>query len=73
MPTYNYVCNHCGHKFEKFSSITSYHKELECPICHEMAHLTISGGAGMIFKGSGFYITDYKKNHASVNEDKKSK
>ncbi len=62
MPTYRYRCQSCGYEFDQFSSISSYSQELECPICQGVAKLTISGGAGLIFKGSGFYITDYKNN-----------
>jgi len=59
MPTYHYNCKECGYDFEQFSSISSYHRQLECPACQKLAQLTISGGSGLIFKGSGFYITDY--------------
>lgn len=62
MPTYKYQCPECGYEFERFSSISSYSKELECPVCGAKAHLAITGGSGLIFKGSGFYITDYKHN-----------
>jgi len=61
MPTYQYKCNSCGYLFEEFSSISSYNKEQECPVCQNAAHLIISGGTGLIFRGSGFYITDYQK------------
>jgi putative FmdB family regulatory protein len=61
MPTYQYRCKDCGYIFEKFSTITSYKKEKTCPICNGRAQLKISGGAGIIFKGSGFYITDYQR------------
>ena len=61
MPTYQYRCKECGYLFEKFSTITSYKKEVSCPVCHGKAKLKISGGSGIIFKGSGFYITDYQR------------
>ncbi|MBN2364727.1 MAG: zinc ribbon domain-containing protein [Calditrichaeota bacterium] len=61
MPTYRYICEQCGYELEEFSSISSYHQEIECPVCQGIARLTISGGSGIIFKGSGFYITDYQK------------
>jgi putative FmdB family regulatory protein len=60
MPTYEYECGACGHKFEEFQSITA--KPLtKCPICKKRkVKRLVSGGAGFIFKGSGFYITDYR-------------
>jgi len=67
MPTYEYVCEKCGHQFEKVQSISA--KSLTvCPedVCPSKkwakgpVKRAISGGAGLIFKGSGFYITDYR-------------
>ncbi len=60
MPTYEYECEACGHKFEKFQPITS--KAIKkCPVCGKNKVKRLIGiGAGMIFKGSGFYITDYR-------------
>lgn len=59
MPTYEYVCP-AGHEFEKFQKITS-RPGARCPVCKRPAVRRISGGAGLVFKGSGFYITDYGK------------
>jgi len=60
MPTYDYECMHCGNKFEAFQKITD--KPLEkCPKCSKKVKRLISAGAGIIFKGSGFYATDYRK------------
>ena len=59
MPTYEYRCQNCGHEFEEFQSIMAPNTT-DCHECHESAIRKISGGAGLIFKGSGFYITDYK-------------
>lgn len=59
MPTYDYKCNDCGHRFEEFQSIVADPVE-KCPVCDSKVHRVINGGAGLIFKGTGFYITDYK-------------
>jgi putative FmdB family regulatory protein len=61
MPTYEFTCPN-GHDFEKFfRTISSGESELPCPICGATATRKISAGAGLMFKGSGFYITDYGK------------
>jgi putative FmdB family regulatory protein len=60
MPTYEYECEKCGKRLEKFQSMTSEPLK-KCPACGKNAlKRLISGGAGLIFKGSGFYITDYR-------------
>jgi putative FmdB family regulatory protein len=60
MPTYEYACSKCGHHFDQFQSMRDEALR-KCPKCHKMAlKRLIGGGAGLIFKGSGFYITDYK-------------
>jgi putative FmdB family regulatory protein len=60
MPTYEYECTHCGHTFEALQKITD--KPLnKCPKCHKKVKRLISSGVGIIFKGSGFYATDYRK------------
>ncbi len=60
MPTYEYRCDKCGHQFEQFQSITA--KPLrKCPACRTNSLKRLIGsGAGIIFKGSGFYQTDYR-------------
>lgn len=60
MPTYDYDCADCGHEFEEFQSIKAPPLEI-CPVCGGKVSRRIHGGAGLIFKGSGFYLTDYKK------------
>ena len=59
MPTYEYKCNECEHEFEAFQMITEEPVKI-CPTCGGKVRRIISGGIGLIFKGSGFYITDYK-------------
>ncbi len=60
MPTYEYLCGNCSHAFEKFQSITAPPVR-KCPECGKMKVRRLIGcGAGIIFKGSGFYETDYR-------------
>jgi len=60
MPTYDYECAKCGHTFEKFQSIKAPAIR-KCPACGELTvRRLIGAGAGVIFKGSGFYQTDYR-------------
>jgi putative FmdB family regulatory protein len=60
MPTYEYKCDACGHSFEKFQSMTAAPIK-KCPKCGKRKVRRLIGmGAGLIFKGSGFYITDYR-------------
>jgi putative FmdB family regulatory protein len=74
MPTYEYVCKKCGHEFEAFQSIAAKPLNI-CPeeLCAQKkwgrgkVSKKISAGAGLLFKGSGFYITDYRsKNYAEA-------
>jgi putative FmdB family regulatory protein len=61
MPTYEFRCPK-GHDFEKFyRSIGSAPAEVACPVCGSIAERQLSAGGGLVFKGSGFYITDYGK------------
>jgi len=61
MPTYEYKCEDCGYMFEKFQSMKD--KPIaKCPKCNGKVQRLISGGAAVIFKGSGFYATDYSQN-----------
>ncbi len=62
MPTYNYVCSDCGFEFSVFRGINDSSIN-NCPKCESgIVERVITGGTGMIFKGDGFYITDYVKN-----------
>jgi putative FmdB family regulatory protein len=72
MPTYEYRCTSCGHTFEAFQSIND--KPLSrCPKCKSAVRRVINGGLGVIFKGSGFYTTDYKKSSALAGGNGSSK
>lgn len=64
MPTYEYECRKCGHLFEKFQPITAAAVKT-CPKCRGRVARVLSGGAGIIFKGTGFYQTDYKNKRTS--------
>ena len=60
MPTYDYICDDCGHEFEAFESIKA-DPQTACPTCRkETLRRKIGAGAAILFKGSGFYITDYR-------------
>ena len=74
MPTYEYECRKCGHHFDQFQPITA--KSLtQCPKCKGKIRRVISGGSGVLFKGSGFYATDYRSSSykEKANKEKASK
>lgn len=76
MPTYSYSCPQCGHTYEKLQKITD-DTRAKCPKCGTRGERVITGGAGLVFKGSGFYETDYKRSGTKAVEpdgapDKKS-
>jgi putative FmdB family regulatory protein len=60
MPTYEYECKSCGHTFEKFQAMSDDPLK-DCPECGKEVRRLIHGGTGVIFKGSGFYVTDKGK------------
>jgi putative FmdB family regulatory protein len=70
MPTYEYKCP-AGHLFEKFFSKITDQRRAKCPTCGKQAARMISGGGGFVFKGTGFYATDYKKKSESKAEESK--
>ncbi|MFN0158380.1 MAG: FmdB family zinc ribbon protein [Bacteroidota bacterium] len=71
MPTYEYICKNCGHELEELQSMKETPLTL-CPNCktNGLARV-LGGGGGLIFKGTGFYLTDYKKEQKSAAPDKK--
>ena len=64
MPTYDYVCEECGDRFEYFQTMSSpvLTQKPGCKKENCLVKRMVSGGSGLIFKGSGFYLTDYKNN-----------
>ena len=79
MPTYEYLCHDCGLKVDHFQSMSSpaISHHASCTMKGENVERLISGGTGLIFKGSGFYLTDYKNSKNSkksnIKQDKKDK
>ena len=73
MPTYEYECKRCHKTFEVFQNITARPLK-QCPVCHGKVRRLIGRGAGILFKGSGFYQTDYRSDHYQkrAREEKKS-
>ena len=72
MPTYEYACQKCGHEFEKFQ-LMSDKAIRKCPRCGKLAvKRLISAGAGFLFKGSGFYQTDYRSKSYKEAEKKEA-
>ncbi len=67
MPTYDYVCDECGHEFDAFQSIKD-DPLTTCPSCSRKAlRRIITGGTGVIFRGQGFYVTDSKNGGAGAS------
>ena len=72
MPTYDYDCSSCGHRFEVFESITASPRNKKCPKCgRKKANRLMGIGIGVVFKGSGFYTTDYARKGSGKPEDSK--
>ena len=72
MPTYDYICNDCEKIYEYFQSMSDAPIKI-CPGCNRNSlRRVISGGTGLIFKGSGYYLTDYKNKKTQSSENKKS-
>ena len=74
MPTYDYLCEACGHEFELFQQMSAAH-ETTCPECgKESLKRLVGTGAGILFKGSGFYETDYRSASykAAAESDRKA-
>jgi len=71
MPTYQYLCKYCGHELEEFQSIKDDPLTL-CPECKTENLARVMGtGGGLIFRGSGFYLTDYKNTKSAETPEKK--
>jgi putative FmdB family regulatory protein len=71
MPTYEYECEKCGHRFEVFQSMTERPRR-RCPKCRGKVRRLLGGGAGIVFKGSGFYTTDYRSSSYKEQKRKES-
>jgi len=72
MPTYNYYCKNCDKHFSYFQKMSEL-AILKCEKCRGKIDRIITGGSGLIFKGSGFYLTDYKNEKKSINDNKNNK
>jgi putative FmdB family regulatory protein len=73
MPTYEYQCTKCGHRFEQMQSIKDQPLKA-CPVCSGLLERLFGSGAGLIFKGAGFYATEYRSSEyrksAKADSDK---
>ncbi len=72
MPTYDYFCEKCDKTYEFFQSMSDSPIQ-NCSKCNSKLRRLVSGGTGLIFKGSGFYLTDYAKNKPKKSEKSESK
>lgn len=71
MPTYEYKCRDCGHVFERFQGINEPAIAV-CPECEGRVQRLISSGGGLVFKGPGFYATDYRSGGGKAPPSKKA-
>lgn len=71
MPTYEYSCEKCG-RFEEFAPMSAQKREV-CPTCETNVERVIGAGAGFLFKGSGFYITDYRSSNYQKKANSEAK
>jgi putative FmdB family regulatory protein len=69
MPTYDYQCEKCGHRFELFQKMSDA-PAASCPKCGGKVRRLVGAGAAVIFKGPGFYATDYRDSRPSCGRDK---
>jgi putative FmdB family regulatory protein len=68
MPTYEYECTKCNHAFEEEAPITAPPRQ-RCPRCRSKVQRLISGGTGIVFRGSGFYVTDSRRKPAPAKSE----
>lgn len=72
MPTYEYECTHCGNNFEVFQKMNEASLD-KCPKCNHKLRRLIGSGGGIIFKGPGFYATDYRSKDYKKKEKEETK
>jgi putative FmdB family regulatory protein len=72
MPTYEYECTKCNHAFEEEAPITAPPRQ-RCPLCRGKVQRLISGGSGIVFRGSGFYVNDSRSRPVSSKSEAPSK
>ena len=72
MPTYDYECSSCGHRFELFEKVHEKGPK-PCPKCGKKASRQLGTGAGVIFRGSGFHVTDYRKGSSTSSSGEPAK
>ncbi|TET82140.1 zinc ribbon domain-containing protein [candidate division TA06 bacterium] len=68
MPIYEYECKKCGHRFEKIERTNSSERKV-CPVCKGKAKRVLPSGVAFVFKGSGFYATDYAKKKPKPDDE----